>query len=579
MRQAAGTGGRRSSLWAVALALLVLGPGLGPGFLLVRDMVLGARPGAAAGLPRPRVGAAAGGAVGRRGRGARPGRPRDAAPEAGACWPHWPAGGVGVTRLLRPGRRAGRAGGPAGRGHGLRLERLRRRAAAHGCSGRCSSGTPCCRGSWSRPRRWRVEDRLPRALLVLVPLGCLSASAGLATAVAVLAGGRGPGPHRAGRCSWWSPATRPGWSPGCCTRRRRPRTRRPPRSSRCTARDRCRRRWPPSPWAGSGTPQVQPDSRTGALGLGGAGRAGRAGRGRARGPGGGVRRPGSRTALLVCWGVGWGLAVLTWLAPGLVGWASEHVPGAGVVRDGARAAGALRAAAGGPGRRGGAGAGRPGAGRAGGPGRARASARCCCRVALLPDLAFGVGHRLAARPTTRRRTPRRATLLAGPGTGDVLVLPLSSYRAPGVEPPAPGARPGRPLPDARLRGQRRAGGRRRAAGGGGPAGAGGRRGAGRAHARSSGPRPWAGSASAPWSPTRPLPAGRRPRSPASPSSTTPTCGSWRSTDVDVREVPTGWVVAMAVAWAAGSVAARCWPSWRPCGAGGGRRLGPRCHAG
>ena len=42
-------------------------------------------------------------------------------------------------------------------------------------------------------RRWRTEDRLPTALLVLVPLGSLSASAGLATAVALLAGAAGKG--------------------------------------------------------------------------------------------------------------------------------------------------------------------------------------------------------------------------------------------------------------------------------------------------------------------------------------------------------------------------------------------------
>ena len=36
-----------------------------------------------------------------------------------------------------------------------------------------------------------------------------------------------------------------------------------------------------------------------------------------------------RTALVVCWAVGWGTAVLTWLAPGLTGWASAHIAGAG----------------------------------------------------------------------------------------------------------------------------------------------------------------------------------------------------------------------------------------------------------
>ena len=54
---------------------------------------------------------------------------------------------------------------------------------------------------------------------VLVPLGSLSASAGVVTAAVLVAfavtGSRVGGAHRSG---WSSPRTRPGWSPGCCTR-------------------------------------------------------------------------------------------------------------------------------------------------------------------------------------------------------------------------------------------------------------------------------------------------------------------------------------------------------------------------
>ena len=41
-------------------------------------------------------------------------------------------------------------------------------------------------------------------------------------------------------------------------------------------------------------------------------------------------------AVTGCWLVGMGVALLTWAAPEAVGWLASHVPGAGVVRDGAR---------------------------------------------------------------------------------------------------------------------------------------------------------------------------------------------------------------------------------------------------
>ena len=184
-------------------------------------------------------------------------------------------------------------------------------------------------------RRWRAEDRLPRALLVLVPLGCLSASAGLATAVAVLAGAAGKGRTAkavllvaAGNAPWLvagllhaSSATSDSAAAEVFALRGEGSV--------------------PAPLAaltlgGIWNTAVQPDSRTGALGwvalVALVGLAAIGARSWWR------RTPErERTALLVCWVVGWGLAVLTWLAPGAVGWASEHVAGAGVVRDGARA--------------------------------------------------------------------------------------------------------------------------------------------------------------------------------------------------------------------------------------------------
>ncbi len=77
----------------------------------------------------------------------------------------------------------------------------------------------------------------------LVPLGCLSASAGLVTAVALLVLGlRGGMPHRLPGRGWsssLSPPTPRGWWPGCCTPRPRPPRSTEP-SSRRTARARCR---------------------------------------------------------------------------------------------------------------------------------------------------------------------------------------------------------------------------------------------------------------------------------------------------------------------------------------------------
>ncbi len=40
--------------------------------------------------------------------------------------------------------------------------------------------------------------------------------------------------------------------------------------------------------------------------------------------------------LVLCWAVGWGLAVLTWALPGVPAWLGGHVPGAGLLRDGSR---------------------------------------------------------------------------------------------------------------------------------------------------------------------------------------------------------------------------------------------------
>jgi len=145
------------------------------------------------------------------------------------------------------------------------------------------------------------------------------------------------------------------------------------------------------------------------------------------------RRLGGRTAwpLLALWVVGIGLALWSWAAPGTLGWFAAHVPGGGVLRDGSRAlalaapltavlvaAGAERLAE-----------------------RARvASGEVSVRIlvgigaalfplAMLPDAAWGISGELAPATYPADYADARDAL-ADPPPGDLLVLPFTSYRAP-----------------------------------------------------------------------------------------------------------------------------------------------------
>jgi hypothetical protein len=132
-------------------------------------------------------------------------------------------------------------------------------------------------------------------------------------------------------------------------------------------------------------------------------------------------------AMAWCWVLGMGVALLTWAAPGAVGWLGSHVPGAGVVRDGARM---LVLAA-------------PAVATAVGAGVAAVAAMVDAAAArrfvgvglvllpllLLADAAWGVGGRLTAVSYPDSYPAMRAAVSAGP-PGDVLVLPLSSFRRP-----------------------------------------------------------------------------------------------------------------------------------------------------
>lgn len=133
-------------------------------------------------------------------------------------------------------------------------------------------------------------------------------------------------------------------------------------------------------------------------------------------------------ALVVCWAVGTGLALLSWAAPGLLGALAAAVPGGGLVRDGSRLLGlavplvvvlvavavdallerlpdpASRALVGG--------------------------VLALVPLSLMPDAAWGVGGRLDAVGYPAAYDDARAAV-AGAPEGDAVSLPFVSYRAPG----------------------------------------------------------------------------------------------------------------------------------------------------
>ena len=412
--------------WALALALLMLGPALGSGYVLSYDMVwvpdLALRPdflGVGSGLPR---------AV-----------PSDAVVAVldelvpgmllqkvvlVACLV---VGGWGAVHLAPPGSLAGAlVAVSVYQWNPYVAERL---VIGH---------WPVLLGYAALPwvirdaRRLRAEGRFPPALLLTVLLGSLSISAGLMTAVALLAFG--------------------------------------------LRRDRWTRQWPlpallvaaNAPWLVAGLLHAADAVTVGsasrvfaladvgstpapvaALGLGGIWNldvvlpsrstvlgiawlvgllllvaAGARGWGRAHG-----RR--DVVAFGTCWAVGITVAVATWAVPDVSSWLMARVPGAAVARDGSRLlalcapALASLAAYGAAGLVGRAGA---TAGRVG-----LALAATLLPVAVLPDAAFGLSGRLdavsypSAYEETRALVARR---LDDGVEGDVLVLPFTSYRAP-----------------------------------------------------------------------------------------------------------------------------------------------------
>lgn len=127
------------------------------------------------------------------------------------------------------------------------------------------------------------------------------------------------------------------------------------------------------------------------------------------------------TALVALWATGYVVAVVSWAAPDLVGWLAENLPAGGLLRDGSRwlalcapltavvvAEGATRWAGRVP--------------------RRFAVAAALVPLAFMPDAAWGIGGTLRPADYPDEWAVARSEL--GDGHGDLLVLPFTSYRQP-----------------------------------------------------------------------------------------------------------------------------------------------------
>ncbi|WP_157520294.1 hypothetical protein [Nocardioides dokdonensis] len=419
-------------VWSIVLALLLLGPALAPGYVLSYDMVwvpdlalradaLGTGSGLPRAVPSDAVVAILDEVV--------PGMVLQKLVLLAALV----VGGVGAARLAPPGRLLGAlAAVTLWQWNPFVAERL---GLGH---------WPVLLGYAALPwlvvaaRRWRTEQRMPAVLPLLVVCASLSASAGLASAAVLLVlATRQEVAHLARVVAVVALANAPWLVAGLLHAGAALSD--PAGAAVFALADEGTL---PGPLAalglgGAWNAEVLPGSRTGVaawvatavlLALA------------ATGWRTWWQRVGAREGggLLALWGVGWGLAVLTWAAPNAVGTLAGAVPGAGVVRDGARllvlcapllvslvAQGAVvlhdRV-------------------RRAWPGAAPLVPRVLLAavlvlwpVTVLPDIAWGLdgpdGPRLQAvdYPTSFEQA-HRAVGAAAPG--DVLVLPLSSFRAP-----------------------------------------------------------------------------------------------------------------------------------------------------
>ncbi|MCR6032023.1 hypothetical protein GGQ22_11265 [Nocardioides sp. zg-579] len=405
--------------WSLVLALLLLGPALGPGLLLTYDMVwvpdLPVRPdvwGVGSGLPR---------AV-----------PSDAVVavldevvpgallQKAVLLVALVAGGLGARRLVPERSLAAQlVAVSVYQWNPYVAERL---AIGH---------WPVLVGYAVLPwvllagRRWRETGAPPAMLLALAPLGSLSASAGVATAVALLAAAAGR--RRTGPVVLLALVANLPWLVTGALHAADARTDAAGAELFALGADGAL----PPPLAalalgGIWNGEVVLPSRDGVLAwLGLAVLVGLAAAGLRRW----ARRSERRdvVALVACWVVGLLLALVTWAAPGAVAALAAHVPGGGLLRDGSRllvlcaplvavlaGCGAAALLDGVPERT---------------PRLVLAGALALLPITLLPDAALGLSGRL--EPTTYPASYAAARdAVDGAGPGDVLALPLSSYRQP-----------------------------------------------------------------------------------------------------------------------------------------------------
>lgn len=412
--------------WSLVLALLLLGPALGPGYVLSYDMVWvpdlalrGDFLGLASGLPRAvpsdAVVAVLDGIV--------PGMLLQKLVLLGALM----GGGLGAVRLAPTESLVGRlVAVSAYQWNPFVAERL-------------------LIGHWTvllgyavlpwvvvLARRWRTTGLLPIPLLVLLPLGSLGASAGLATAVLLVVLAAGRRLRRNVLVLALVLAANAPWLVSGLLHASSATTDATGADAFALNRDGAL----PGPLAALGlggiwNAEVVLPSRHGALAwlslafvlvLA------------AAGVRSWVRRQPRRevVGLVACWLIGWGLAALTWAAPDSMSWVVAHVPGAGLLRDGARilalcapllvslmAHGAadlwrrLPALT--------------------GPRVLLGASLVVLPVTLLPDAALGLSGRLepADFPASYARARQVVAESGNSHDGDVLVLPLSSYRQPG----------------------------------------------------------------------------------------------------------------------------------------------------
>ncbi|WP_051548564.1 hypothetical protein [Nocardioides sp. URHA0032] len=137
-----------------------------------------------------------------------------------------------------------------------------------------------------------------------------------------------------------------------------------------------------------------------------------------------ARRLGRRTttALVSLWAVGYAVALLSWAVPDGLGWVAGHVPAGGLLRDGTRSlalCAPLTAAL--------VAAGVQWCGERA-PRIPVAAAGAVLPLAFMPDAAWGISG--ALQPADYPAEWAQARTALGAGQGDVLVLPFTSYRAP-----------------------------------------------------------------------------------------------------------------------------------------------------